>query len=186
MKCHPLDDLRINNPHVFQHYPSQYDMLFVADYVISDYSTVIYEAGLLDLPVFLYAYDWPDYSRKRSLYIDPKRDIPTLFTDDAEAIVRAIEHDDLDHAAYQAFIRRNVAIPEHGSCTARSRARIRSHRRPLVRFPFPTSQVSRGSPICALSNGTSAGEGVGMVTDRLPSSPRLYHTMRFLRVLGLV
>ena len=77
-------------------------MLFVADYVISDYSTVIYEAGLLDLPVFLYAYD-----------------IPTLFTDDAEAIVRAIEHDDFDHAAYQAFIRRNVAIPEHGSCTAR-------------------------------------------------------------------
>ncbi len=73
----------------------------------------------LDLPVFLYAYDWPDYSRKRSLYIDPKRDIPTLFTDDAEAIVRAIEHDDFDHAAYQAFIRRNVAIPEHGSCTAR-------------------------------------------------------------------
>ena len=110
VKCHPLDDLRINNPHVFQHYPSQYDMLFVADYVISDYSTVIYEAGLLDLPVFLYAYDWPDYSKKRSLYIDPKRDIPTLFTDDAEAIVRA---------AYQAFIRRNVAIPEHGSCTAR-------------------------------------------------------------------
>lgn len=119
MKCHPLDDLRINNPHVFQHYPSQYDMLFVADYVISDYSTVIYEAGLLDLPVFFYAYDWPDYSKKRSLYIDPKRDIPTLFTDDAEAIVRAIEHDDFDHAAYQAFIRRNVAIPEHGSCTAR-------------------------------------------------------------------
>ncbi len=119
VKCHPLDDLRINNPHVFQHYPSQYDMLFVADYVISDYSTVIYEAGLLDLPVFLYAYDWPDYSKKRSLYIDPKRDIPTLFTDDAEAIVRAIEHDDFDHAAYQAFIRRNVAIPEHGSCTAR-------------------------------------------------------------------
>lgn len=77
-------------------------MLFVADYVISDYSTVIYEAGLLDLPVFLYAYDWPDYSKKRSLYIDPKRDIPTLFTDDAEAIVRAIEHDDFDHAAYQA------------------------------------------------------------------------------------
>lgn len=119
VKCHPLDDLRINNPHVFQHYPSQYDMLFVADYVISDYSTVIYEAGLLDLPVFLYAYDWPDYSKKRNLYIDPKRDIPTLFTDDAEAIVRAIEHDDFDHAAYQAFIRRNVAIPEHGSCTAR-------------------------------------------------------------------
>lgn len=33
--------------------------------------------------------------------------------------MRAIEHDDFDHAAYQAFIRRNVAIPEHGSCTAR-------------------------------------------------------------------
>lgn len=80
----------------------------------------IAESGLTCADEMLYPENWGYVeAKKRSLYIDPKRDIPTLFTDDAEAIVRAIEHDDFDHAAYQAFIRRNVAIPEHGSCTAR-------------------------------------------------------------------
>ena len=39
----------------------QFDALFAADVIISDYSTVIYEAGLLGIPVYLYAYDWDTY-----------------------------------------------------------------------------------------------------------------------------
>lgn len=117
LKSHPLDTTRFSDSRVLQDYPSTYDMLFVADYVISDYSTVIYEAGLLNIPVFLYGYDWAEYSKRRSLYIDPAKDIPTLFTDDPAAIVDAIEHNRFDEREYRAFIRRNVAIPEHGSCT---------------------------------------------------------------------
>lgn len=119
IKAHPLDTLEFDDARVFQHYPSGYDMLFVADYVISDYSTIIYEAGLLDVPVFLYGYDWKEYSSRRSLYIDPVNDIPTLFTDDAHRIISAIEHDDFDADAYGDFIRRNVAIPANESCTER-------------------------------------------------------------------
>lgn len=117
LKSHPLDATRFADDRVLQDYPKQYDMLFIADYVISDYSTVIYEAGLLGIPVFLYGYDWNEYSTRRSLYIDPAKDVPTLFTDDPKAIVAAIEHDDFDEASYQEFVRRNVALPEHGSCT---------------------------------------------------------------------
>ena len=117
LKSHPLDTTRFSDSRVLQNYPSTYDMLFVADYVISDYSTVIYEAGLLDVPVFLYGYDWAEYSKRRSLYIDPAKDIPTLFTDDPAAIVDAIEHNRFNEREYRAFIRRNVALPEHGSCT---------------------------------------------------------------------
>ncbi|MCH9275499.1 CDP-glycerol glycerophosphotransferase family protein [Bifidobacterium amazonense] len=119
VKTHPLDDLHFDDPRVIQDYPDSYDMLFAADYVISDYSTVIYEAGLLDLPVFLYGYDWKEYSSRRSLYIDPRRDIPTLFTADAGEIMDAIAHDRFNRAAYRTFIRRNVAVPSHGSCTQR-------------------------------------------------------------------
>lgn len=119
VKAHPLDTLRIDDPRVIQRTPAGLDMLYIADAVISDYSTVIYEAGLLDLPVYLYAYDWAEYSSKRSLYIDPERDVPALFTDDARSIIDAIERGDFDREAYRAFVRRNVAVPEHGSCTAR-------------------------------------------------------------------
>lgn len=119
IKAHPIDTLTFDDPRVIQRYDRRCDMLFVADYVISDYSTVIYEAGLLGVPVYLYAYDWEEYSSRRSLYIDPEHDVPTLFTGDARRIVDAIEHDEFDADAYRAFVRDNIALPEHGTCTQR-------------------------------------------------------------------
>lgn len=60
----------------------------MADAIISDYSTVIYEAGLLDIPVYLYAYDWATYREKRGLTIDFENDVPALFTGDPNAIMK--------------------------------------------------------------------------------------------------
>lgn len=116
-KKHPVSTQRLDDPRVIQDYPHNLDMLYVADYVISDYSTVIYEAGLLDVPVFLYAYDWNEYSDKRSLNIDLKNDVPTLFTDDPREIMDAIDNCTFDHDAYAAFIKRNIALPPNETCT---------------------------------------------------------------------
>jgi CDP-ribitol ribitolphosphotransferase len=118
-KRHPVSTQVIDDPRVIQDYPRGIDPLYAADYAISDYSTVIYEAGLLGIPVFLYAYDWNTYHAKRSLNIDIEHDVPTLFTSDARAILSAIENDDFDAQAYSAFIRNNIALPAHGSCTER-------------------------------------------------------------------
>lgn len=117
--AHPVSTQRINDKRVLQGYDHSCNMLYVADYVISDYSTVIYEAGLLGVPVYLYTYDWESYSERRSLYIDIMHDVPTLATDDPQQIFNAIEHDDFDAEAYRAFVYRNVTLPEQGSCTER-------------------------------------------------------------------
>lgn len=118
-KPHPVSRQIIDDPRVVTIPGGTFDALFVADYIISDYSTVIYEAGLLDLPIYLYAYDWNSYREKRGLTIDFERDVPALFTDDPRAIAEAIEADSFDHAAYAAFTAANVAIPVEGSCTER-------------------------------------------------------------------
>ena len=118
-KPHPVSTQRIEDERVLQDYPKDLDMLYVADYVISDYSTVIYEAGLLDVPVYLYAYDWDTYSGRRGLNIDIEHDVPTLFTASAEEILQAIEHDEFDHEVYQAFTRDNIAIHPSTTCTER-------------------------------------------------------------------
>lgn len=116
-KPHPVSTQTIDDPRVLTLAGVLPDPLFAADYVISDYSTVIYEAGLLDVPVYLYAYDWDTYSQKRGMNIDLEHDVPTLFTDDAKAIMQAIEHHDFNHAAYRAFMQNNVALPQNGTCT---------------------------------------------------------------------
>ncbi len=123
-KKHPVSRQRIDDTRVLQDYDPGLDMLYVADYAISDYSTVIYEAGLLEVPVFLYAWDWEVYREKLGLYIDIEHDVPTLFSADAKAIVAAIEADDFDADAYRAFTTRNVAAPADTSCTGRVGAHL--------------------------------------------------------------
>lgn len=118
-KPHPVSKQVIDDPRVVTIPGSAFDALFVADYVISDYSTVIYEAGLLDLPIYLYAYDWDSYREKRGLTIDFENDVPALFTADPHAIASAIEAGSFDHKTYAAFTAANVALPAEGSCTER-------------------------------------------------------------------
>lgn len=114
---HPLSDILIDDSRVIVpgNHRSQ-DMLFVADVVISDYSSIIYEAGLLGLPVYLYAFDWDEYQKSRTHNIDFSRDVPVLFSADAKEIMNAVERNDFNHDAYRVFIDKNVAVPEDGTC----------------------------------------------------------------------
>ena len=116
-KPHPVSKQVIDDPRVITIPGGQFDALFVADVIISDYSTVIYEAGLLGTPVYLYAYDWDTYREKRGLTIDFENDVPALFTNDPGAIMKAIEDKDFNAEAYHVFENVNVTLPENASCT---------------------------------------------------------------------
>lgn len=115
-KPHPLSKLVVKDERIIENEFSTFDMLFVADIVLSDYSTVIYEAGLLDLPVYLYAYDWEEYQGRREYNIDFEHEVPSFFDGHAEAIVVAIEEDRFDHGAFQEFVQRNIKLPRQGTC----------------------------------------------------------------------
>lgn len=117
-KPHPVSTQIIDDPRVIRFDDASLDPLYRADYVISDYSTVMYEAGLLGVPVFLYAYDWDDYHEKRAFNIDLAHEVPALFTADARKIATAIENDDFNRSAFDAFVARNIAVPKGSTCTA--------------------------------------------------------------------
>lgn len=121
---HPVSQQVLNDPRVITAARSGTDPLFAADYVITDYSTVMYEAGLMDVPVYLYAYDWDTYHEKRSFNIDLARDVPTLFTDDAAAIVTAIELGQFDQQAFAQFTKSNIAALAGESATHHLMRRI--------------------------------------------------------------
>ena len=97
---------------------STFELLFTADFVISDYSTVFYEAGLLGLPIFSYAFDWKEYSQKREINFDIENEFPGLFTDNAERIISDIENEVFDFERLAEFINKNVTVG-NGNCTQR-------------------------------------------------------------------
>ncbi|MBQ6285148.1 MAG: CDP-glycerol glycerophosphotransferase family protein [Bacilli bacterium] len=114
-KPHPLNNVVITDKRVITDFENSQEALFVADYVICDYSSMIYEIGLLKLPVYLYAYDWKEYSSKRELNLDFTK-VPALFTDDPKKIMHDIENNIFDYKAFDKFVKANVNVPKDG-CT---------------------------------------------------------------------
>ena len=71
VKMHPLSKTKINNQKVICDFSfSTFDMLFIADIFVSDYSCVIYEAGLRGIPLYFYDFDLDDYKVKRGLSLN--------------------------------------------------------------------------------------------------------------------
>ena len=71
IKLHPLTkDLPDCGRALIDSSFTTFDMLFAADRVISDYSCVIYEAGVRGIPLYFYAYDLDDYCVSRGLALD--------------------------------------------------------------------------------------------------------------------
>ncbi len=88
---------------------STLEMLSVCDYFITDYSAMIYEAALVEKPIFLYAYDLRDYTGKRGFYIDYEKDLPGKPYTDVRELVKAIETDQYDLEKIRMFAQRYVA-----------------------------------------------------------------------------
>ncbi|MBE6742069.1 MAG: hypothetical protein E7570_07180 [Ruminococcaceae bacterium] len=62
------------------------DILFCTDFLITDYSSVIFEASLLEIPMAFLAFDLEEYIEKRDFYYDFRSFVPgEIVRTDAEA-----------------------------------------------------------------------------------------------------
>ena len=52
------------------------DLMLVSDLLITDYSSSVFEAAILDVPMLFYAFDKGDYGRSRDFYCDYERFAP--------------------------------------------------------------------------------------------------------------
>ncbi|MCD7872372.1 MAG: CDP-glycerol glycerophosphotransferase family protein [Clostridiales bacterium] len=62
------------------------DFMAAADCVVTDYSSVIYEALLKNLPIYIYCFDCDKYIDERGFYIDFMNDIPAMYSKTAKGI----------------------------------------------------------------------------------------------------
>lgn len=115
---HPLSKVDIDDNRIIKNIDTTFEALFVADYVISDYSSIIYEAGLLNIPVYLYAFDWKEYKKRRTINFDIEHEVPTCFTDNPQEIIKAIESKKFNKKEFKEFVDKNVHIPNNGSLNA--------------------------------------------------------------------
>lgn len=71
VKLHPKTKIDCSNKKIMTCPKfSSLELLTIADCVITDYSAISIEAASLDIPIFLYLYDYDDYSKNNGLNID--------------------------------------------------------------------------------------------------------------------
>lgn len=101
VKLHPIDKTRVDSDKVLMCEEfTTIELFSVADAMISDYSSIIFEAAAAELPVYLYTYDLDDYIRDRGFCIDFMEDVPLEKYLDADSMMTAIEADPLDRGSF--------------------------------------------------------------------------------------
>lgn len=92
-------------------------LLSIADVVITDYSSIIFDASLLDMPMVFYCPDYNDY--ERDFYLNYENDLPGKIVYDYDGLLGAIRNAEGDSEKMAAFKEKEV-----GACDGHSTQRI--------------------------------------------------------------
>lgn len=114
-KPHPVS-LGAGKPNRYREV-SAFDLLAVADYVVTDYSSIMVEAAVADIPIFVLAPDLAQYRQKRSFYMDFEAEAPGPIAASFEELRDNIEGFSGELTPVREFAQRWVNSPQEESCT---------------------------------------------------------------------
>lgn len=115
VKLHPLSAAEPGDHVITAEEFTSFEMLFAADYMISDYSCIVYEAAVRGIPLYFYNFDMELYANGRGLAIDYYKELPGAISGDAKEIIAAIESGGYDKEALADFSDKYVAPVEHAT-----------------------------------------------------------------------
>lgn len=107
LKKHPLMKESCENVLMDETFTTK-EMLYAADYIICDYSAIVYEAAILEKPLFFYTFDYESYGVDRNFYIDYMKEMPGIKSADPKAIYESVKNDNYDISEVRAFGKKYV------------------------------------------------------------------------------
>ncbi|MCD8230412.1 MAG: CDP-glycerol glycerophosphotransferase family protein [Clostridiales bacterium] len=82
------------------------DLLFITDIIITDYSSLVFEASLLNIPMLFYTFDLRNYINTRDFYFDFETFVPGHFFYTQKMLQKAIVEKDFAEEKVPAFAKR--------------------------------------------------------------------------------
>ena len=109
IKKHPVDHSEIDaqNIIVIKEYIAE-DIISIADYVISDYSNVVFESLLSRKKTYCYIYDYEKYRKEFGFNIDLKKEFSKFSFLEFSDIMKEIENDNYDYKEAQRFLNKYI------------------------------------------------------------------------------
>ena len=110
IKLHPLDDAQIPRDYTFDNKYTSYDLIKIADYIITDYSILSIEASILNKPIFLYLYDMENYNQSRGLNIDLCNELKTFTSKNFSDIMNKIKNHDYNMNEIEKYKNKYIEV----------------------------------------------------------------------------
>lgn len=121
IKQHRLDKTKLKPSNNIVQIKDEFDsleLLPIADYVITDYSALTFEAALLHKPLYFWAYDYDTYSQECGFTLNYKKEMPGLVSKNIATIANAIKNNRYSLHRIAQFANKWVTIQD-GTCSKR-------------------------------------------------------------------
>ena len=120
IKLHPLDLKEYNYKEkegiIYEKKCKTYDLLKIADKIITDYSSLSIESSLLQKPIYFYTYDLEKYEQDTGINFDFENEpIGKYKADNATQLVELLEQD-YDYSALRDFKEKYISV-DTNNCT---------------------------------------------------------------------
>jgi len=114
VKLHPLDRKAYNYKQkegiIYEDKFTSYELLDVADIIITDYSSLAIETALLNKPIYFYNYDLEEYEETTGLNFKYEEEkIGKYMTTKSEKLLELLE-EDYDYSALEDFRNRYITV----------------------------------------------------------------------------
>lgn len=114
IKLHPLDHKQyVYNPKegvIFEETFTSYDLLAIADKVITDYSSLSIEVALLNKPIYFYTYDIEEYEKDPGLNIDFSREVIGKYVTKTSKKLLALLEEEYDYSVLDKFRNKYITV----------------------------------------------------------------------------
>ena len=91
------------------------DVLFAADLLVTDYSSIVFEYSTLDRPMLFFAYDLEEYIATRDFYVPYEEFVPGKIVRTFDALLDAIRREDYEAEKVRPFVDRHFGHRDSGS-----------------------------------------------------------------------
>lgn len=110
IKLHPLEKANVPQEYSIDSKYTTFDLIKIADYIITDYSILSIEASVLEKPVFLYLYDFEEYNENRGLNIDLEKELKTFTSKTFNDIMEKINNNSFDIEEIKRYRNKYIEI----------------------------------------------------------------------------
>lgn len=116
INLHPLDAGGVPEEYKISSKYTSYDLVKIADYIITDYSILSIEASILNKPIFLYLYDLKEYNKNRGLNINLCEELKTFTSKNFNDIMNKIIKNDFDINEIKKYKEKYIEV-DTNNCT---------------------------------------------------------------------